>query len=179
MELFLRNNPWKFSQSNRTQKNFRYCIACGNDRFKETWKGALGYLAGKPPTICDNRLACWDKLDFVPTSIMKQYFLAAGQSETDPAQEQFLDIPDTVVAEDERVFDKPDVIPEKYKEIISRLEQYPCWNRDQQIWMEAKAYADKYGRQADFFLIFLEGYRQRTLEKHKEISSRFLRPQKR
>ena len=35
---YFKNNPWKFSDANRFQKIFRFCVICGDNRFSdEKW----------------------------------------------------------------------------------------------------------------------------------------------
>ena len=131
---YFKNNPWKFSDANRFQKIFRFCVICGDNRFSdEKWSGALA-MFGRPPTIC-SKLSCWNALASMPATVPRKQYIVETDLDKARAQEpdgkEFFEDIGSVESHIrlDTVFEDESDIPGEYRETFTRLEGIPVETR--------------------------------------------------
>lgn len=147
-EYYIQYNAWKFSDDNKSQKHFRYCIICGDPRFSsEEWKGILRFQCGRPPTICKKE-SCWDELGFVPKFVPRKYYIVETDVDKslarDPIHRQYYENVDkiTTLIRFDKVYKKEeDMLPFS---IFKDLEKMPVETRIAKLDVVYFSYAEAY-----------------------------------
>ncbi len=169
LSLFLRRNPWKLSASNGSQKIFRFCVICGDDRFKEAWKQPLGHLWGSPPSFCQ-KPKCFSQIGYIPTALDPLFLYRGQDHDLVREKEQYLEVPGSVCLEDdERVYrGSIDSVPPEYKGAILKLEEFSSGMRISEIDHVYFEYEREKGISpkdvTDPYLLFLQEYREKTVQ---------------
>lgn len=82
---YLKGNPWKVSTDNRFQKQFRYCVNCGDKRISNAkWAGILSGMRGSP-LVCEKK-PCLKALAYVPKFIPRKYRIVETEEDKERAQ---------------------------------------------------------------------------------------------
>lgn len=122
---YFKGNPWTPNSSG--QKIRRFCVMCGEDRFKSAWSAVVqdtSLLWGGSPMTCDGR--CWLKIGKMRPLVPDRFFSAERPFER--GAESYDEVEDRMETNlDERIYPSNEAleqaVPVEYCATIRELEQ--------------------------------------------------------
>jgi hypothetical protein len=183
-EYFIRNNPWKFSTSNCFQKQFRFCVICGEDRYiDKTWEGIIGSRMGHAPIIC-RESSCYQDLAYLSAFVADKFYIcdippSPRSLEKALENDNFEEVDEvTTLIQFDKVFKDESEMPKDYIDTFKALEEFPVGMRISKIdsiyFKHQEQYDIKVGQwmgdTSDPFLLALSSYRCKSCAVLKEIN---------